>query len=88
MSGYVTPKGLELLVMSPVSLREKLSQWIDVEIANARAGKPAAIWAKLNSLVDPEVIDACPTPDADCARRQRRPPCRMQRGRFGRPVRR
>jgi polyphosphate kinase len=57
ISGYVTPKGLELLVMSPVSLREKLSQWIDVEIANVRAGKPAAIWAKMNSLVDPRLIE-------------------------------
>lgn len=57
ISGYVTPKGLELLVMSPVSLREKLSVWIDVEIANARAGKPAAIWAKMNSLVDPRLIE-------------------------------
>nr|WP_314445555.1 RNA degradosome polyphosphate kinase [uncultured Sphingomonas sp.] len=57
ISGYVPPKGLELLVMSPVSLREKLSQWIDTEIANARAGKPAAIWAKMNSLVDPTIIE-------------------------------
>lgn len=57
ISGYVTPKGLELLVMSPISLREKLSGWIDVEIANARAGKPAAIWAKMNSLVDPRTIE-------------------------------
>lgn len=57
ISGYVPPKGLELLVMSPVSLREKLTGWIDAEIANARANKPAAIWAKMNSLVDPRVID-------------------------------
>jgi polyphosphate kinase len=57
ISGYVPPKGLELLVMSPISLREKLAQWVDVEIANARAGKPAAIWAKMNSLVDPGIIE-------------------------------
>jgi polyphosphate kinase len=57
ISGYVTPKGLELLVMSPISLREKLAQWIDAEIANAKAGKPAAIWAKMNSLVDPRIIE-------------------------------
>ncbi|WP_300974224.1 RNA degradosome polyphosphate kinase [Sphingomonas sp. LHG3406-1] len=57
ISGYVPPKGLELLTMSPVNLREKLSGWIDSEIANARAGKPAAVWAKMNSLVDPAIID-------------------------------
>ncbi|GAA4007062.1 RNA degradosome polyphosphate kinase [Sphingomonas humi] len=57
ISGYVPPKGLELLVMSPVTLREKLTQWIDAEIANAKGGKPAAIWAKMNSLVDPRIIE-------------------------------
>ncbi|GAA4014671.1 RNA degradosome polyphosphate kinase [Sphingomonas swuensis] len=57
ISGYVPPKGLELLTLSPVTLREKLTGWIDGEIANAKAGKPAAIWAKMNSLVDPLIID-------------------------------
>jgi polyphosphate kinase len=57
ISGYVPPKGLELLALSPVNLRAKLLGWIDAEIANAKAGKPAAIWAKMNSLVDPQVID-------------------------------
>ncbi len=57
ISGYVPPKGLEMLVMSPVSLREKLAGWIGAEIANAKAGKPAAIWAKMNSLVDPAIIE-------------------------------
>lgn len=57
ISGYVPPKGLETLVMSPVNLREKLTGWVDNEIANARAGKPAAIWAKMNSLVDPAIIE-------------------------------
>jgi polyphosphate kinase len=57
ISGYVPPKGLELLVMSPISLREKLTGWIDAEIANAKSGKPAAIWAKMNSLVDSKLIE-------------------------------
>jgi polyphosphate kinase len=57
ISGYVPPKGLETLVMSPLSMREKLAGWIDAEIANAKAGKPAAIWAKMNSLVDSALID-------------------------------
>jgi polyphosphate kinase len=57
ISGYVAPKGLELLTMSPLTLRPKLIGWIDTEIASAKAGKPAAIWAKMNSLVDPQIID-------------------------------
>ncbi|URD62127.1 RNA degradosome polyphosphate kinase [Sphingomonas sp. KRR8] len=57
ISGYVAPKGLELLSLSPRGLREKLDGLIGTEIANAQAGKPAAIWAKMNSLVDPRIID-------------------------------
>ena len=56
-TGYVRPKGLELLTMSPRGLREKFLALIDAEIANASVGKPAAIWAKMNSLVDPRIID-------------------------------
>ncbi len=56
-TGYVPPKGLELLTLSPHNLREKFLSLMDVEIANAREGKPAAIWAKTNSLVDPAIID-------------------------------
>jgi polyphosphate kinase len=57
ITGYVEPRELELLIMSPHGLRNELSRLIDGEIANARAGKPAAIWAKMNSLVDPAIID-------------------------------
>ena len=57
ITGYVQPHRLEALTMSPGGLRQKLSELIDVEIANARAGKPAQVWAKLNSLVDPIIID-------------------------------
>lgn len=56
-TGYVPPRGLELLTLSPHNLREKFLSLIDAEIANAGAGKPAAIWAKMNSLVDPAIID-------------------------------
>ena len=56
-TGYVPPKGLELLTLSPHNLREKFLSLIDAEIANAQAGKPAAIWAKMNSLVDAPIID-------------------------------
>lgn len=57
ITGYVEPKGTELLSISPISLRSTLNACIDAEIANAQAGKPAAIWAKLNSLTDPGIID-------------------------------
>ncbi len=57
ISGYVPPKGLEMLLLSPRGLRERLAGLIDAEIANAGAGRPAAIWAKMNSLVDPHIID-------------------------------
>lgn len=57
ITGYVEPKGTELLSISPISLRPTLNECIDAEIANAEAGKPAGIWAKLNSLTDPDLID-------------------------------
>ncbi|HMI40104.1 MAG TPA: RNA degradosome polyphosphate kinase [Sphingomicrobium sp.] len=57
ITGYVTPKGLELLTLSPRGMRDKILSLIDVEIANAREGKPSAVWAKMNSLVDRIVID-------------------------------
>ncbi|MEO6580618.1 MAG: RNA degradosome polyphosphate kinase [Sphingomicrobium sp.] len=56
-TGYVQPKGLELLTLSPHNLRERFLWLIDAEIASAKAGKPAAIWAKMNSLVDGPIID-------------------------------
>lgn len=57
VTGYVQPKGLELLTLSPRDLRSKIMSLIDNEIANAKAGAPSAIWAKMNSLVDAQVID-------------------------------
>ena len=56
-TGYVPPRNLELLTLSPHNLREKFLSLIDGEIVNAKAGKPAAIWAKMNSLVDAAIID-------------------------------
>lgn len=57
ITGYVEPADLELLVMSPKSLRSSLADLIDVEIVHARAGQRSGIWAKMNSLVDPAIID-------------------------------
>ncbi|MEM9879939.1 MAG: RNA degradosome polyphosphate kinase [Pseudomonadota bacterium] len=56
ITGYIKPAELSTLGMSPFNIRSKLIGLIDVEIANARDGKPAAIWAKMNSLVDREII--------------------------------
>ena len=57
VTGYAEPVGLEKIAMSPLNLRGRLIDMIQEEIAHARAGKPAAIWAKLNALVDPNIID-------------------------------
>ncbi|HZV09994.1 MAG TPA: RNA degradosome polyphosphate kinase, partial [Novosphingobium sp.] len=57
ITGYVEPRRTSLLGVAPVSLRQRLYGSIDREIANARAGKPAQIWGKLNSLTDPDLID-------------------------------
>ncbi len=57
ITGYVEPRGLELLTLSPSSLRSKLTDLIDAEIAHVREGRQSGIWAKMNSLVDPKIID-------------------------------
>ncbi|AQS48704.1 MULTISPECIES: RNA degradosome polyphosphate kinase [Thioclava] len=58
LSGYVQPEGLENIAISPITLKPRLLQLIDREIEHAKAGKPAAIWAKMNSLIESDVIDA------------------------------
>jgi len=57
MTGYATPATLEKISVAPLTLRHRLSELIEAEIANAKSGKPAQIWAKMNSLVDPTTID-------------------------------
>jgi polyphosphate kinase len=57
MTGYARPASLEKIAVAPVNIRPRLSELIEAEIENARAGKPAQIWAKLNALVDPTIID-------------------------------
>ena len=58
VTGYARPAHLEKLAISPDGIRAKLIQLIEAEIAHAKAGRPAAIWAKLNALVDVDMIDA------------------------------
>ena len=57
MTGYARPEQMEKIAFAPVTLRPTLYNLIDAEIANARAGKPAGMWIKLNSLVDSGLID-------------------------------
>jgi polyphosphate kinase len=57
VTGYAQPVGLERLSFSPITLKRDLLRMIADEAANARAGKASGIWAKMNSLVDPEIID-------------------------------
>lgn len=58
LSGYAQPKTLENISISPLSLKSTLLERIESEKTNAIKGKPAAIWAKMNSLIDADVIDA------------------------------
>ena len=58
LSGYAPPDALDNLAISPLTLKKRLLDLIVQEAEFAKAGKPAIIWAKMNSLIDPEVIDA------------------------------
>jgi polyphosphate kinase len=57
ITGYVQPHRLDVISMSPYGIRNQLMADIDKEISNVRAGKPAAMWAKMNSVVDAQLID-------------------------------
>ena len=58
LSGYAEPEKLENLAISPLTLKSRLLSRIEAEAEHARAGRPAMIWAKMNSIVEPDVIDA------------------------------
>ncbi|MEM6497664.1 MAG: polyphosphate kinase, partial [Pseudomonadota bacterium] len=57
VTGYGKPSDLEMMAASPHGIRQRIVEHIDQEIAFAKEGKPAAIWFKMNSLVDPGIID-------------------------------
>jgi len=58
ITGYAQPERLEKLSYSPITMKADLLRLIAAEASNVRDGKPGAIWAKMNALVDPEIIDA------------------------------
>ncbi|HEX5319760.1 MAG TPA: RNA degradosome polyphosphate kinase [Stellaceae bacterium] len=57
MTGYARPASLDKIAVAPINIRPRLEELIEAEIEHARAGRPAQIWAKLNALVDPAIID-------------------------------
>ncbi|MBY4895102.1 RNA degradosome polyphosphate kinase [Rhodobacteraceae bacterium N5(2021)] len=58
IGGYAEPEVLENLSISPLTMKKTLIDGINAEAEHARAGKPAMIWAKMNSVIEPDVIDA------------------------------
>lgn len=57
ITGYAAPEAFEKFAVAPLNAREHMVKLIDKEIRNAGKGKPAAIWMKMNALVDGEIID-------------------------------
>ncbi len=58
VTGYAAPRSFRKLIVAPRSLRRRLVQLIEEEAEHARAGRPGAVWAKMNALLDPDIIDA------------------------------
>jgi polyphosphate kinase len=58
LTGYVKPESLENLAISPRMIKPRILEGLAAEIEHARAGRPAQVWVKLNSITEPEVIDA------------------------------
>lgn len=58
VGGYAEPENLENLSIAPLTLKSRIIEGLEAEADHARAGRPAQVWAKMNSLIEPDVIDA------------------------------
>ncbi len=58
ITGYAEPSGLHLVHVAPLYLKKKILEYLEAECAHAKAGRPAHVWAKLNSLIEGDVIEA------------------------------
>jgi polyphosphate kinase len=58
VGGYATPENLENLAISPLTQKARLIGLIGAEADHARAGRPAEIWAKMNAIIEEDLIDA------------------------------
>ena len=58
VTGYAEPRDLEKVAVSPLTLKSRLLEHLEEEVAHARAGRPAQVWAKVNSLIEADVVDA------------------------------
>ncbi len=57
VTGYSNPQPLRRLAAAPLNLRERICEMIEAEIQCRKQGQSASITGKLNSLVDPEIIE-------------------------------
>jgi polyphosphate kinase len=58
LTGFATPAGYRKLIVAPRGMRERFIELIRREIRHREAGRPARIFAKMNALVDPDIIAA------------------------------
>ncbi len=57
VTGYGKPGDLEAMAASPDGIRHRILEHLDDEIAHAKAGRPGAVWMKVNALVDRRIIE-------------------------------